>query len=89
LPECRRIESLIRIALADGITEAALLMVYEQRFRRPSQVNSDWLHRQNQKVIGGLDWFNSNLTEVSSSPTLDQVGLAVALDYLDFRFAGG
>ena len=88
LPECRRIESLTRIALADGITEAALLMVYEQRFRRPSQVNADWLHRQNQKVIGGLDWFNNNLTEVSSSPTLDQVGLAVALGYLDFRFAG-
>ena len=88
LPECQRIERLTRIALADGITEAALLMVYEQRFRKQWQVNADWLHRQNQKVIGGLEWFNNHLTEVSSSPTLDQVGLAVALGYLDFRFAG-
>ncbi|MBU25307.1 MAG: glutathione S-transferase [Gammaproteobacteria bacterium] len=88
LPECLRIESLTRIALADGITEAALLMVYEQRFRKQSQVNTDWLHRQNQKVLGGLGWFNNQLTEVSSSPTLDQIGLAVALGYLDFRFTG-
>ncbi|HBX26426.1 MAG TPA: glutathione S-transferase [Gammaproteobacteria bacterium] len=88
LPECLRIESLTRIALADGITEAALLMVYERRFRKQSQVNADWLHRQNQKVIAGLEWFNNQLTEVSSSPTLDQVGLAVTLGYLDFRFAG-
>ena len=62
-------------------------MAYEQRFRRPSQVNAEWLHRQNQKVIGGLDWFNSTLTEVSSSPTLDQVGLTVTLGYLNFRVA--
>ena len=54
MPECRRIESFIRIALADGITEATLLIMYEQRYEKPSQVNADWLHRQNQKVIGGL-----------------------------------
>ena len=45
LPERRRIKSLTRIALADGITEAALLMIYEQRFRKQSQINTDWLHR--------------------------------------------
>lgn len=88
LPECWRIECLTRIALADGITEAALLMIYEQRFRKQSQINTDWLHRQNEKVIGGLSWFNGQLTDVASTPTLDQIGLAVALGYLDFRFAG-
>ncbi|HAN80111.1 MAG: glutathione S-transferase [Gammaproteobacteria bacterium] len=88
LPECLRIEGLTRIALADGITEAALLMVYEQRFRKQSQMNADWLHRQNQKIKAGLGWFSNHLTEVSSSPTLDQIALAVALGYLDFRFAG-
>ena len=40
------------------------------------------------KVIGGLGWFNSQLTEILSNPTLDQIGLAVALGYLDLRFAG-
>ena len=61
MPECRRIESLIRIALADGITEATLLMIYEQRFEKQSQVNTDWLHRQNEKVIGGLIGSTVNL----------------------------
>ena len=47
MPECRRIESFIRIALADGVTEATPLIICEQRFEKPSQVNADWLHRQN------------------------------------------
>ena len=55
MPECRRIKSFIRIVLADRITEATLLITCEQQFEKPSQVNADWLHRQNQKVVGGLD----------------------------------
>ena len=54
MPECRRIEGFIRIALADGITEAMLLIMYEQWYEKPSRVNADWLHRQNHQVIGGL-----------------------------------
>jgi len=88
LPQESRIQLLSRAALADGITEAALLMVYERRFRDESQINSDWLNRQNQKVLGGLSWFTDNLTDIASTPTLDQIGLAVALGYLDFRFSG-
>ena len=45
LPEDRRIELLSRAALADGITEATLLMVYERRFRAESHINTDWLTR--------------------------------------------
>ena len=88
LPEHLRIDVLSRAALADGITEAALLMVYERRFRAESQINTDWLARQNQKVLGGLQWFTDNLTEIVATPTIDQVGLAVTLGYLDFRFSG-
>ncbi len=88
LPENLRVDVLSRAALADGITEAALLMVYERRFRAESQINTDWLTRQNQKVLGGLQWFTDNLTEIVSTPTIDQVGLAVTLGYLDFRFSG-
>jgi glutathione S-transferase len=88
LPEHLRIDLLSRAALADGITEAALLMVYERRFREESQINTDWLTRQNQKVLGGLQWFTDNLTEIVATPTIDQVGLAVTLGYLDFRFSG-
>ena len=88
LPEHLRVDLLSRVALADGITEAALLMVYERRFREESQINTDWLTRQNQKVLGGLQWFTDNLTEIVATPTIDQVGLAVTLGYLDFRFSG-
>ena len=88
LPEHLRVNLLSRAALADGITEAALLMVYERRFREESQINTDWLTRQNQKVLGGLQWFTDNLTEIVATPTIDQVGLAVTLGYLDFRFSG-
>ena len=88
LPEHLRVDLLSRAALADGITEAALLMVYERRFREESQINTDWLTRQNQKVLGGLQWFTDNLTEIVAIPTIDQVGLAVTLGYLDFRFSG-
>ena len=88
LPEHLRVDLLSRAALADGITEAALLIVYERRFREESQINTDWLTRQNQKVLGGLQWFTDNLTEIVATPTIDQVGLAVTLGYLDFRFSG-
>jgi glutathione S-transferase len=88
LPEHLRVDLLSRAALADGITEAALLMVYERRFREESQINTDWLTCQNQKVLGGLQWFTGNLSEIVATPTIDQVGLAVTLGYLDFRFSG-
>ena len=88
LPKHLRFHLLSRAALADGITEAALLMVYERRFRAESQINTDWLTRQNEKVLGGLQSFTDNLTEIVATPTIDQVGLVVTLGYLDFRFSG-
>ena len=88
LPKHLHVHLLSRAALADGITEAALLMVYERRFRAESQINTDWLTRQNEKVLGGLQWFTDNLTEIVATPTIDQVGLVVTLGYLDFRFSG-
>ena len=39
LPKHLHVHLLSRAALADGITEAALLMVYERRFRAESQIN--------------------------------------------------
>lgn len=88
LPEMNREQLLSRAALADGITEAALLMVYEHRFRDETQIDLNWLNRQNQKILDGLEWFTDNVTEVAEAPTLDQVGLAVTLGYLDLRFSG-
>ena len=59
LPEDLRVDLLRRAALADGITEAALLMVYELRFLAETQINIDWLTHQNQKVLGGIEWLRT------------------------------
>ncbi len=88
LPTDNRIACLTRAAVADGVTEAALLMVYERRFRAEDQINAEWLNRQNRKVLGGLEWLSAHCQPIEATPTLDQITLAAALGYLDFRFAG-
>lgn len=88
LPNDQRIALLTAAAIADGCIEAALLMVYERRFRDESQINTAWLNRLNQKVLGALDWATTNLQSLEQAPTLDQITWAAALGYLDFRFSG-
>ena len=86
LPAGLHVDLLRRAALADGITEATLLMVYNHRFRAESQINTDWLTRQNQKVLSGLGWFTDNLTEIIATPKIDKVGLPVTLGLSRFSF---
>ncbi|NBS12405.1 MAG: glutathione S-transferase family protein [Gammaproteobacteria bacterium] len=88
LPSAQISAVLTRAAVADGLMEAALLMVYERRFRPAELVSDDWLHRQNTKVLGALAWLDQHRQPILSTPTLDQIGLACALGYLDFRFQG-
>lgn len=88
LPSPQTNALLTRAAVADGLMDAALLMVYERRFRPSALVSTDWLHRQNTKVLGALEWLDQHRQPVLSTPTLDQIGLACALGYLDFRFQG-
>ncbi len=52
-----RYSALTRAAFADGITDAALLMVYEGRFREPPQYFERWLAHQRGKVMRGLAEF--------------------------------
>lgn len=69
--------------LADGITEAALLMVYEGRFRDDAQASEVWLDHQLDKIARALAWFEAAPPE--PAPGLVQIGLAAALGYLDWR----
>ena len=84
----QEMQLLTRAAVADGLMDAALLMVYERRFRSAEQVSKEWLHRQNLKVLGALEWLDQHRQSIIKTPTLDQIGLACALGYLDFRFQG-
>jgi glutathione S-transferase len=79
-----RIKTLTRATLADGIIEAALLVVYESRFRDPGTQSERWLAHQRGKITRGLAAFEA------APPDLDKIdiasiGLSCALGYLDWR----
>jgi glutathione S-transferase len=79
-----RFRALTLAKLADGITDAALLMVYEGRFRDPGMHSQRWLAHQRGKVERTLAAFEHSLP---ASDKTDVVGisLACALGYLDWR----
>lgn len=79
-----RYQALTRATLADGITEAALLMVYESRFRDPSTHSPRWLAHQRGKVMRGLAAFETAPPDESNTDIVS-IGLTCALGYLDWR----
>lgn len=84
-----RIRVLRHQALADGLLDAALLQVYEARFRPESHRLASWLDYQREKVERALKAFASDLpVQRSAGVHIGEIGLAVALGYLDFRFQG-
>jgi len=79
-----RYTTLTRAVLADGITDAALLMVYEGRFRDPATHSQRWLAHQRGKIMRALAVLertppDARVTDVAT------ISLACALAYLDWR----
>jgi len=76
-----------RVALIDGILEAALLIVYEARLRPEDMQVQSVLDSQRQKIERGLAYLDSlDLTYSNAgTPDASDIGLACALDYLEFR----
>ena len=75
--------ALRREALADGMTDAAILRMQETK--RPSNLQSEeWIGRQKLKVTQGI----AALEADHLGPQLDigTLMVAIVLDYLDFRF---
>ena len=73
-----RYKALTRAALADGTCDAALLMVYEGRFRDAGTYSERWLTHQRGKVMRGLAAFEAAPPE--AGPTdLVAIGLACTL----------
>src|SRR5262249_7668138 len=80
----QRFAALTRAALADGIADAAILMVYEDRFR-PAETHSDrWLDHQRGKVVRGLAAFEASAPDAARTDIVS-ISLACALAYLDWR----
>ncbi len=80
----RRFEALRLQALGDGIADAAILIVYETRYRPDQEPSENWLALQRGKIERALDALEA------APPAIDPldvgaIAVACALGYLDFR----
>lgn len=83
-----RFRTLTLAALADGILDAALLLVYEKRFRPEDKWVESWVERQQLKVDTAVDWLEKAPPAWGDHPDYAHITLACALGYLDFRHGG-
>ncbi len=79
-----RFKALTLAALADGIIEAAILIVYETRFRDAGTHSERWLAHQRAKIMRGLAAFEAAPPDPAKSDIV-AIGLSCALGYLDWR----
>ncbi|MFW5654446.1 MAG: glutathione S-transferase [Roseicyclus sp.] len=87
-PAVRLWEVLTLEALADGMMEAALAIVYEKRFRPEHLWWPDWHAMQWARIDRALDALEQTwLSHLAGKLTMGQVALACALGYLDLRHA--
>ena len=83
-----RFRTLTLGALADGMLDAALLLVYEKRYRPEDKWVESWMQRQQAKIDTSLDWLEKAPPTWSDHPDYGHITLACALGYLDFRHGG-
>ena len=75
-------------ALCDGILDASLLLVYENRFRPADKRVQAWVDRQADKVARGLAALEAAPPKLDPVPDVGQIALACVLGYRDLRFGG-
>jgi glutathione S-transferase len=75
-------------ALADGLADAALMQVYEGRFRAEAQRVQTWVDHQAGKVERAIATLERDYAEPGRAMTVGEIAQACALGYLDLRFAG-
>jgi len=85
-PQARLWDVLTLEATADGMMDAAVLMVYEARFRPPEQQSSDWINAQWTKVTRALDVLGSRwMSHLAGRMDMGHIAVGCALGYLDLR----
>jgi len=75
-------------ALADGMTDAQILLVYEGRFRPPEHHVKKWTDYQADKIKRGLTALEAEPPSLDPLPNVGQIALACFLGHRDLRFAG-
>jgi glutathione S-transferase len=83
-----RFETLRLQALCDGILDACILLVYEERYRPADKRVQGWVDRQADKVARGLDALEAATPKLDPVPDIGQITLACLLGYRDLRFGG-
>jgi glutathione S-transferase len=83
-----RIAALRLQALGDGIMDAAILQVYEQRWRAEDRREPRWVEHQAGKVERALAALEQVPPPLTPMIDVGAIAIACALGYLDFRFAG-
>ena len=87
-PSPRQWEVLTLEATADGIMDAAVLMVYESRVRPEENRFAPWVDGQWAKIGRALDALEQRwLSHLNGPLDMGQIAVGVALGYLDFRHA--
>lgn len=82
----RRWETLTLEATADGVMEAAVLMVYEGRVRPAEKQFDGWVEAQWLKITRALDAVEERWMSHLAGPfDASHVAMACALGYCDFR----
>ncbi len=76
-----------KVALIDGIMDAALLIVYEGRMRPEGMQVQSVLDYQKGKIERSLSYLEAQALHYAKgqNPDASDIGLACLLDYLDFR----
>ena len=74
-------------ATADGILDAAILMVYEARVRPEDKQYADWLEGQWRKISTALDALEASWmgTLTADGLNIGQIAVGCALGYIDLR----
>lgn len=79
-------ETLTLEATADGVTEAALLIVYESRCRTETGQDARWVEAQWLKAVRALDAIEARwMAHLAGRLDAGQIAVGCALGYLDFR----
>lgn len=81
-----RWQVLRRQALADGMTDAAILRRLES-IRPEAQRSDAFIALQAGKMTAALDALEAEAGRLGGTLAIDQIAIACALGYLDFRFA--
>jgi glutathione S-transferase len=83
-----RFDALRLQALCDGILDACILLVYENRYRPVDKHVQLWIDRQNEKVARGMKALEAAPPPLDAVPNVGQITLACLLGYRDLRFGG-